>query len=72
MAYAPGLPEGVFHLRETRRLELDPVVETARALIPVEVKSGQTVASDFLDGLQSYAARIAETVPHLSITPRLV
>jgi uncharacterized protein len=67
-----GLPEGLFHLRETRGIELDMVVETARALIPVEVKSGQTVASDFLDGLRSFASRTAEAVPHLSITPRLV
>jgi len=67
-----GLPSGLFHLRETRGLELDLVVETVRALIPVEVKSGQTVASDFLDGLRSFTDRTAEAVPHLGITPRLV
>lgn len=50
---------------------MDIPVETARALIPVEVKSGQTVASDFLDGLRAFADRIAGTVPHLQITPHL-
>ncbi len=67
-----GLPAELFHLRETRGLEVDILVETARALIPVEVKSGQTVASDFLDGLRAFADRTAGTVPHLQITPRLV
>jgi uncharacterized protein len=67
-----GLPAGIFHLRETRGLELDMVIETARSLIPVEVKSGQTVASEFLDGLRSFAGSTAHQHPHLSISPRLV
>lgn len=67
-----GLPAALFHLRETRGLEVDILVEAGRALIPVEVTSGQTVASDFLDGLRAFADRTSGTVPHLQVTPHLV
>lgn len=67
-----GLPAGLFHLRETRGIEVDLVVETTRSIIPVEVKSGRTMASDFLDGLRSFAAGVADSVPHLEVSPRLV
>ena len=31
-------------------------MEQAETLIPVEIKSGQTIASDFFDGLQKFQA----------------
>jgi len=43
-----GLRADLFHYRETRGIEVDLVVEAADRIILVEVKSGATVASDWL------------------------
>jgi uncharacterized protein len=67
-----GLPALLFHRRETRGVEVDLLVEAAGMLIPAEVKSGQTVASDFLAGLTDFAHEAERTHPHLTLAPRLV
>jgi uncharacterized protein len=67
-----GLPADIFHLRETRGLEIDLLVETARRLLPVEAKSGRTVGSDFLDGLNAFRSQMETAAPHLEVHPRLV
>jgi predicted AAA+ superfamily ATPase len=46
-----GLSPRLFHLRETRGIEVDVLVDRGSDLRGVECKSGATVASDALDGL---------------------
>lgn len=67
-----GLPPMLFHRRETRGVELDLIVEGGGMLIPAEVKSGQTLASDFFGGLKAFAEEAARSYPHLTLQPRLV
>lgn len=47
---------GLYHRREARGVELDLIVEAGTRVIGVEVKSGATVASDFLDELIAFVA----------------
>ncbi len=67
-----GRTPDLFHLRETRGIEVDLVIETGSSVTAVEVKSGATVASGFLDGLVGFRERAREAVPHLDVVPRLV
>jgi uncharacterized protein len=67
-----GLPAGLFHLRETRGTEIDLLVENGRSLIAVEVKSGRTVGSDFLDALHDFCRQMGTSQPDLRVQPRLV
>jgi uncharacterized protein len=67
-----GLAPMLFHRRETRGVELDLLVDAGGALIPTEVKSGQTVVSDFFEGLTAFAEETAQVNPHLTLAPRLV
>jgi hypothetical protein len=67
-----GLSADLFHFRETRGLEIDFLVESARALTPVEVKSGQTVGSDFLRGLRAFQERMEGGSAHGQLRPRLI
>ena len=53
----------LYHLRETRGIELDLVVEADEEVIGVEVKSGATVAPDFFDGLRTFGERRATESP---------
>ncbi len=53
----------LYHLRETRGIELDLVVEADEAVIGVEVKSGATVASDFFGGLRTFGERMGGVGP---------
>ena len=47
-----GQEADVYFWRDSSGHEIDMVIETGGALIPVEVKSGQTFSSDFLNGLE--------------------
>lgn len=67
-----GRRADLFHYREDRGSELDLIVETGERVYGVEVKSGATVASDFLRHLVSFRQRASELVPHLIGTPRLI
>jgi predicted AAA+ superfamily ATPase len=49
-----GRPPDLHFWRDSQGLEVDLMVETAGRLNPVEIKSGQTVAADFLDGLRRW------------------
>ena len=53
----------IYHLRETRGVEVDLVVEADEAVIAVEAKSGATVASDFFLGLRAFAERMGDRQP---------
>lgn len=37
------------------RLEVDCIIETALQLVPIEIKSGETIASDFFDNLVTWS-----------------
>lgn len=55
-----GRAPDLYHLRETRGLELDLMVEADSGPMAVEVKSGATVASDFFKGFRELEARLEE------------
>jgi hypothetical protein len=46
-----GLEADIFFWRDTAGHEIDVVIEAPQGPIPVEVKSGETIASDFFKGL---------------------
>ncbi len=58
-----GLPPSLSFFRDRKGSEVDLVVEEGRSLLAVETKSGQTVASDFFAGLESFLALAAESHP---------
>lgn len=51
-----GLPSNLFFWRDSRGLEIDLLIEDGTRLIPVEIKSGMTIASDYLDNLKKWAS----------------
>lgn len=55
-SYNDGLPSNLFFWRDSRGLEIDLLLENGENLMPVEIKSGETVASDFMDGLKKWSA----------------
>ncbi len=55
-----GRSANLYHMRETRGLELNLVVEADEGVIGVEVKSGATVASEFFKGLEAFVGRAPE------------
>lgn len=67
-----GLEPDLHHLRETRGLEIDLLVEDGDSLIGVETKSGATVAGEFTENLLELGQRIERELPHLRYDPRLV
>jgi len=44
----------LYFWRDSRGLEVDLIIDLGSRRIPVEIKSGMTVASDFFDGLNRY------------------
>jgi predicted AAA+ superfamily ATPase len=52
-----GAPFALSHLRETRGAEVDLIVEAAERVRLVEVKSGATVAGDWMTSLRAVDAR---------------
>lgn len=67
-----GLEADLYHLRETRGVEIDLLVEDGDSLIGVEMKSGATVAGEFTENLLELGRRIERELPHLRYDPRLV
>jgi hypothetical protein len=51
-----GLPSNLYFWRDRGGLEMDCVMDRGTALVPVEVKSGQTLAGDFFAGFERFAA----------------
>jgi len=47
-----GLEPDVYFWRDSSAHEIDLVIERGERLVPVEAKSGETFASDFLDGIR--------------------
>jgi hypothetical protein len=67
-----GRPLDLYHMREDRGAEIDLVAESGQTVYGVEVKSGATLAEDFLPQLRAFADRVAEQWPHLQPVPRLL
>jgi predicted AAA+ superfamily ATPase len=49
-----GLPSNLYFWRDRAGHEVDVLIDTATALIPVEIKSGHTVNSDYFNGLRHW------------------
>ncbi len=56
-----GLSPSLSFFRDRKGAEVDAVVELGRDLLAVEAKSGQTVAGDFLAGLEAFASLVASS-----------
>jgi uncharacterized protein len=65
-------PADLFHLRQDRGSEVDLIVEAGDVVRAVEVKSGATIASDFLTHLVAFGQATREQHPHLRTELRLV
>ena len=63
-----GLPRDLYFWRDSAGNEVDLVIETTHGLKPLEVKSGSTFASDWLDRLKKWQKFAAE----VSMQPSLV
>lgn len=55
-----GVPHGLHHLRETRGVEVDVIVDAGTRLLGVEVKSAATLAGDFFRGLETFGRHLAD------------
>ena len=51
-----ALPSNLYFWRDSAGHEVDVLVDQGQTLMPIEIKSGQTVATDFFDGLRTYLA----------------
>ena len=49
-----GMPSNLFYWRDSKGLEIDLVIEAADKLTAVEIKSGQTIASDFFFAIKKW------------------
>ncbi|CAH2032537.1 AAA family ATPase [Trichlorobacter ammonificans] len=49
-----GRPSNLYFWRDSRGLEVDLLLEEGERLMPVEIKSGTTVAADFTDNLRKW------------------
>jgi uncharacterized protein len=50
-----GVPSNLFFWRDSKGLEVDLLVERGDSLMPIEIKSGATIASDFMDNLKKWS-----------------
>lgn len=57
-----GRPSNLYFWRDSKGLEIDLVLEQGEQLLPIEIKSGATIAADFTDNLKKWA--------HLSGNPQ--
>ena len=49
-----GLTPGIYFCRDSKGLEVDLLTERDARLNPIEIKSGQTNASDYFDSLKKW------------------
>jgi len=52
--YNQALGSNLYFWRDHKGHEVDVIIEQANTLVPIEIKSGQTVARDFFDGLKKF------------------
>ena len=55
-------PHNVYFWRNQAGNEIDCIIQRGNTLVPIEIKSGKTIVSDFFDGLV-YWAQLAEKAP---------
>ena len=67
-----GLEPRLLHYREDRGAELDLVVDAAERLVIAGIKSGQTVASEWLSKLLGHAERLAAAGTQREMDLRIV
>lgn len=58
-----GLLSNLYYWRDSQGHEIDIIVEQGDTLIPIEIKSGKTIASDFFDNLLYWQALANQTTP---------
>ena len=56
-----GRPSNLFFWRDSKGLEIDLILERGDDLTPVEIKSGATIASDYLDSIRKWQTLTADT-----------
>ena len=56
-----GLLSNLYYWRDSQGHEIDIIVEQGERLIPIEIKSGKTIASDFFDNLLYWQAMANQT-----------
>lgn len=56
-----GLPSNLFYWRDSKGLEIDLILEDGEKLNPIEIKSGQTIASDFFSSLKRWGKLAGQT-----------
>ncbi|MDO9529220.1 MAG: ATP-binding protein [Syntrophales bacterium] len=49
-----GLPSNIFFWRDNLGTEIDVLIEEGNTLMPVEIKSGQTITRDYFTGLRKW------------------
>ena len=47
-----GLLSNLYYWRDSQGHEVDIVIETGNNLVPVEIKAGQTITTDYFSGIQ--------------------
>lgn len=60
--YNRGLKENLYFWRDNTGNEVDCIIEQGNNLIPLEIKSGETISKDFFKGLR-YWSKISVTSP---------
>jgi hypothetical protein len=50
-----GEPSNLFFWRDSKGLEIDLLLENGADLVPIEIKSGATIASDYLENLKKWS-----------------
>ena len=61
--YHRGLQPGAFFWRDKTGHEIDLLIQSAKDLLTVEIKSGQTVSSEFFAGLEYYSRLSGKQLP---------
>lgn len=60
-----GLARNAYYWRDKTGHEIDLLLELGAKILPVEIKSGQTITSDYFDGL-NYYNKLSKTKPEYS------
>jgi len=56
-----GLPSNLFYWRDSKGIEIDLLLESGEKLDAIEIKSGQTIASDFFSSIKSWRKLTGQT-----------
>jgi hypothetical protein len=55
LCWNDGMPSNLFFWRDSKGLEIDLLLVRGETLTPIEIKSGATLAADFLDNLKKWS-----------------